>query len=351
MPRVMESVIISSTTHDPQVREGPNIGSMLKNSTIIFGLSLVLASTCSTPATAASATDRQAGMQPRTTRLTTSASAPDCPLLPACPSGPSIPLPPMPSAGPQPEEPAVRQTEGGQLIEGQGQYSGFVFVPAGAFEMGSPDGTGRIDERPLHKVFLKDYSIAQREVTARDYCRFLNQRGVIGRDKMPRVLLSSPHCPIVETGGTFRPKDGMADRPMVCVSWYGAADYAKWAGGRLPTSAEWEKAALLSTLNAPGDYLTVLPREGDVPVTIAEPGACGIRGLIGNVWEWCSDWYAADYYSKSPITNPIGPPVGEEKVIRGGSWASPESSKRISNVNRVPPHGWFRTVGFRIVRD
>ncbi|MCA1960521.1 MAG: formylglycine-generating enzyme family protein [Desulfomonile sp.] len=275
----------------------------------------------------------------------------DCPLLPGCPSGPSVPLPPMPAVEPQAAEPLVRQAEADQLIEGEGQYRGFVHVQAGTFEMGSPEGTGRVDERPLHKVFLKDYSIAQREVTVREYCRFLSQRGLIGRDKMPRVLLSSPHCPVVQEGGTFRPKEGMADRPMVCVSWYGAADYAKWAGGRLPTSAEWEKAALLSTSNPPGDYLTVLPREGDVPVAIAEPGACGMTGIIGNVWEWCSDWYAADYYAKSPVANPMGPPIGEEKVIRGGSWASPESSKRINNVHRAPPHGWFRTVGFRIVKD
>jgi len=257
----------------------------------------------------------------------------------------------MPTVEPQAGEPQARQPEAGQLVEGEGPYRGFVYVSAGAFEMGSPDGTGRVDERPLHKVFLKDFSISQREVTVREYCRFLSQRGLVGRDKMPRVLLSSPHCPVAQAGGAFRPKEGMADKPMVCVSWHGAADYAKWAGGRLPTSAEWEKAALLSTPNLPGDYLTILPRESDVPVAIAEPGTYGVTGIIGNVWEWCSDWYGADYYAKSPVTNPMGPPIGEEKVIRGGSWASPESSKRISNINRAPPHGWFRTVGFRIVKD
>ena len=324
---------------------------MLHYAAFISLLSLILASALSTPSGAAPATDPEAVRRTNRTRVTISSSAPDCPLLPGCPSGPSIPLPPMPTVGAQPGEPAARQAEVGQLVEGEGEYRGFVYVAAGAFEMGSPEGAGRVDERPLHKVFLKDYSIAQREVTTREYCRFLNQSGIIGRDKMPRVLLSSPHCPIVAVGSTFRPKDGMADRPMVCVSWYGAADYAKWAGGRLPSSAEWEKAALLSTSNAPGDYLTVLPREGDVPVAIAEPGAGGITGMIGNVWEWCSDWYAADYYSKSPVTNPVGPPLGEEKVIRGGSWASPESSKRISNVNRAAPYGWFRTVGFRIAKD
>lgn len=324
---------------------------MLKCAVFISLLSILLAPCWRPPLAAAQVAGSGDAMRSGRTPVPTAASATDCPVLPACPGGLGIPLPPMPTVEQRPGEPPARQADTLDLIAGEGQYLGFVYVPAGAFEMGSSDGTGRVDERPLHKVFLKDYSIAQREVTAREYCRFLNQRGGVGRDKMQRVLLSSPYCPVVKTGNTFRPKEGMADRPMVCVSWYGAADYAKWAGGRLPTSAEWEKAALLSTANAPGDYLTVLPREGDVPVAIAEPGSCGVTGIIGNVWEWCSDWYSPDYYSKSPVANPVGPPLGEEKVMRGGSWASPEASKRISNISRAHPNGWYRTVGFRIVKD
>ncbi|MEJ2717282.1 MAG: SUMF1/EgtB/PvdO family nonheme iron enzyme [Deltaproteobacteria bacterium] len=226
-----------------------------------------------------------------------------------------------------------------------------VLVPAGPFEMGKPSTKGRVDEQPIHKVYLKDFYIGRHEVTVKDYCRFLNTKGPIGKNKRPRVKLSSPFCPVSRKGDVFLPKKGTANRPMICVSWYGAADYARWAGGRLPTAAEWEKAALLSTVYPPRDYLTILTRKSSVPVSIAVPGIRGITGLIGNVWEWCSDWYQRDYYAQSPRSNPVGPSLGDEKEIRGGSWASPEASRRRRNRHRAPPQGYYRTVGLRIVKD
>ncbi len=226
-----------------------------------------------------------------------------------------------------------------------------IHIPVGPFLMGSPEGEGRLDERPQHRVLVKGFYIGKHEVTAAEYCRFLNERGLTGKSGIPRVKLDAAECPVERNGESYRPKPGMDELPMACVSWHGARAYARWIGARLPTAAEWEKAAVVLTPQPPGDYLTVLPRKSSVPVRIAAPGKAGARGFVGNVWEWCSDWYDPEYYANSPTSNPPGPPLGDEKVIRGGSWASAESSRRISNRHKAPPSGRFGTVGFRIVRD
>lgn len=277
--------------------------------------------------------------------------SPEIPLLPAAPMGPAIPLPPVLRESAKPAASPLSPSANNNIVEGTGNFKGMILIPAGTFEMGSPAGEGRVDERPAHKVHLKGFYISKHQVTVAAYCRFLNEQDVTGKDRLPRVNLTSADCPVEKGRKGFQPKKGMDEKPMVCVSWNGAVDYAKWAGGRLPTSAEWEKAALLTTPYPPGDFLTILTRESSVPVNIGLPGAGGITGMIGNVWEWCSDWYAKDYYAQSPASNPGGPALGEEKVIRGGSWASVEASKRIKNVHSAHPLGCYRTVGFRIVKD
>jgi formylglycine-generating enzyme required for sulfatase activity len=226
-----------------------------------------------------------------------------------------------------------------------------VRIPAGYADIGSIEPEGRPDEWPRHRVYLDQFHIAKREVTVEQYCLFLNEYGMLGRDGRPRVNLGHPSCPLIKRGKNYLPKPDMAERPMVCVSWYGALAFARAAGGRLPTAAEWEKAAIFTVPNPPGDYLASLGRTESVPVAIAQPGVLGMRGLVGNVWEWCSDWYAADYYAASPAANPVGPPLGKEKELRGGSWASAETSKRIKNRHKAPAPAYFRTVGFRVVKD
>jgi hypothetical protein len=280
-------------------------------------------------------------------------SSPDplgAPLLPAVPGGAPMPLPPAPRTAPAAKmpEPVV---DGANLVDGTGKFSGMILIPAGPFEMGSPDGEGRPDERPQHQVFVKDFYIARQPVTVQDYCRFLKSKGENSREGSPRIKLDSPDCPVVKTGNSYRPKDGFADKPVVCVSWYGATEYAEWVGGRLPTAAEREKAALLTTPHPPKDRLVFHQSEGVAPVSMAAPGVREVSGMFGNVWEWCADWYSRDYYAQSQANNPTGPALGEEKEIRGGSWVSPESSWRIRNRHKAGPRGYFRTVGFRIVKD
>ena len=278
-------------------------------------------------------------------------TAADCPALPACPGGDPIPLPPL-IDGPSRQQPPALGSELGKVTNGVGKYAGMVRIPVGPFDMGSDENRGRVDERPQRRVLIKDFYIAKHEVTVQNYCDFLNAKGETSRDGMLRVKLDSPDCPLVKDRNFFQPKPGFAEKPIVCVSWYGALDYARWAGGRLPTSAEWEKAALYTSPYRPGDYLTVLSRADSVPVSIAAPGVQGVTGIIGNVWEWCSDWYTnKEPTEKAPVSNPTGPALGKEKVIRGGSWASPEASKRIRNRHKASPRGYFRTVGFRIVKD
>jgi len=272
------------------------------------------------------------------------------PLLPTIPGGASMPLPPAPRRAPEAKapEPVV---DGANLVEGTGKFSGMILIPAGPFEMGSPDGEGRPDERPPRQVFVKDFYIAKQPVTVQDYCRFLKSKGETSREGSPRIKLDSPDCPVVKNGNSCRPKDGFADKPVVCVSWYGAMEYAEWVGGRLPTAAEREKAALLTTPHPPEDRLVFHQRDGFAPLSMTAPGVSEVSGMFGVVWEWCSDWYSRDYYSQSQANNPTGPALGEEKEIRGGSWVSPESSWRIRNRHKASPRGYFRTVGFRIVKD
>jgi formylglycine-generating enzyme required for sulfatase activity len=227
-----------------------------------------------------------------------------------------------------------------------------ALIPAGLFEMGSAEGQGRVDERPLHEVNLRAFWIAKREVSVREYCEYLNKEGAVTKDGLPRINLESPDCPVMKVGKRrFRAKSGFDTRPIPHVSWHGATDYANWAGGRLPTSAEWEKAALLGSRPLPEDVKSIPAQAGTEPTDKADPEGTPLSAMAGNVWEWCADWYAKDYYLSSPTSDPVGPSLGEEKVIRGGSWASTEASKRPKNRHSAPPLGCYGTVGFRIVKD
>jgi len=238
-----------------------------------------------------------------------------------------------------------------------------VLIPAGEFRMGSNDGDG--DENPVHTVYLDAFYIDIYEVTNEQYARFLNQYGRNSDDSGNMLVrIGDEDCLIEKVGNTYRPKWGHEDHPVVYVSWHGAVEYAHFYGKRLPTAAEWEKAArggLMDKQYPWGDsishddanYHGTGSRDawkGTSPVGSFPPNGYGLYDMVGNAGEWCADWYGNDYYSASPTANPVGPGSGNYRVLRGGSWLCNTNGLRAANRGMCPPastyscHGGFRCV-------
>ncbi|MHB9134062.1 MAG: formylglycine-generating enzyme family protein [Armatimonadota bacterium] len=224
-----------------------------------------------------------------------------------------------------------------------------VWVPAGAFLMGTTNAditdmqkrrpswktAWFDDEKPQHTVVLDGYWIYKYEVTVGQYRKYCKATG----EKMPELSAWS--------------KD---DHPMVNVTWDDAVAYVEWAGARLPTEAEWEKAARgkdgrrytwgstwdeekcnnYSDHNPAGNGYQA-NRTAPVGSYPGSTSSYGVEDLLGNAWEWCQDWYAPDYYGKSPIKNPTGPEDGEFRVLRGGSWGSSSVSLRCAGRHKDSP--------------
>jgi formylglycine-generating enzyme required for sulfatase activity len=222
-----------------------------------------------------------------------------------------------------------------------------VSIPAGEFMMGSEDGDA--DERPAHKVTVDGFSIDVYEVTVGEYGDFLRSGG----GHVPPDWNKMNHMKYHK-------------RPVMGVDWADAAAYCKSVGKRLPTEAEWEKAArgtdgrVYPWGNDPptslhgnyGKYGTN-DLEALLPVGSLEKGKSpyGVYDMAGNVWEWVSDWYDTDYYKNSPQQNPEGLPTGGFKVIRGGAWNSSAKNLRSSDRYWDPPS--FRSLylpGFRCAK-
>ena len=212
-----------------------------------------------------------------------------------------------------------------------------VFVPAGEFTMGSKPRVGESDEEPEHKVDLDGYWIYQTEVTVTQYRQFCQATS--------RSMPSTP---------SWGWKD---DYPIVNVNWWDdATAYAKWAGAALPTEAQWEKAARgTGGLTYPWGNkwyasMCVCNEDSTAPVGSIPAGASpyGALDMVGNVWEWCADWYDEAYYSSSPAKNPTGPADGDYRVIRSGSWLN-FAAPGFRCANRLRFSGMCIDVGFRCV--
>lgn len=254
-----------------------------------------------------------------------------------------------------------------------------VLIPAGEFEMGTAESEvpslvklykGRSsrfeDEMPRHRVYVDSFYMDRYEVTNAQYADFLNAYGGNTDPSSHELLdIDSSDCRIEKVGGVYRAKSGYADHPVIKVSWYGASAYAKFHAKRLPTEAEWEKAArggLMGKKYLLGDSISHDDAnyngkggrdkwEETSPIGSFMSNSYGLYDTSGNVWEWCSDWYISDYYAQSPRRNPSGPGIGRmqfrARVVRGGSWDSYANILRCASRYNHFPTITDDLVGFR----
>ena len=270
-----------------------------------------------------------------------------------------------------------------------------ALIPAGEFMMGTSDAEKQAlramgwwydwfnNEMPEHTVYLDAFYIDKYEVTNAQFAEFLNAYGQ-NTDTAGHELLDihSGYCLIERAGNIYKPKAGYENHPVIEVSWYGAAAYAQFYGKRLPTEAEWEKAARgglvgkrfpwgneIDPTKANYDHdgsrgwsvaemLKYLKTVGSFP-----PNGYGLYDVASNVWEWCADEYDSGYYSRSPENNPKGPGVAvtfrnddftnvtSRRVLRGGLWFNSPSylrcATRCGNVSTFPDD----LLGFRCSQD
>ena len=214
-----------------------------------------------------------------------------------------------------------------------------IFIPAGR-QMGT-DQSGHDDENPQHDVQIKAFCLDRYAVTNLQYKDFVDATG--------------RRTPVHWQGGTFPIDKG--DHPVVNVTWEDACAYAEWVNKRLPTEAEWEWAARGSDgREYPwGDQVGQdcanfnSPEIGTSPVDKFPKGQSefGIWDMCGNVGEWCSDWYDAKYYSRSPESDPKGPPDGRHKVYRGGGYHTNRMDIRALSRHSATPNMYQDYIGFR----
>jgi formylglycine-generating enzyme required for sulfatase activity len=213
-----------------------------------------------------------------------------------------------------------------------------VLIEAGPFLMGSNDLTSA--EKPVHKLYVESFYIGKFEVTNSQYKAFCDATG--------RPYPEAEWSPDGESSLSYLKEQ--PDYPVVGINWEDAVAYCQWLSNntgknyRLPTEAEWEKAARGGAegqsypwgneeFNSDGRYRANCGSESDndrirkqdgflntSPIGSFPPNKFGLYDMAGNVWEWCADYYDESYYSKSPEANPLGPNSGEKRVLRGGSW-------------------------------
>jgi len=251
-------------------------------------------------------------------------------------------LPPLPEG----KSPRGTSTPGPEPQAEEVSIGATTRIAEGSFEMGSDQDDAPANQRPLHSVYLLPYLIDRFPVTNQDYREFIEATG--------------HRAPIHWQRGAY--SIGTSRHPVVNVSWEDAVAYADWAGKRLPTEAEWEKAARgtdqrlypwgnrfvdgerCNNANVVG---TTLPVD-EFPLGRSP---YGIWDMAGNVCEWCSDYYDQAYYRYSPDVVPIGPEGGRERVIRGGHYSENRPGVRTTHRASAPQTACRENIGFRCVSD
>ncbi|MDE3020015.1 MAG: SUMF1/EgtB/PvdO family nonheme iron enzyme [Nitrospirota bacterium] len=241
-----------------------------------------------------------------------------------------------------------------------------VRIPEGWFLMGSvkkEDRYAYLPETPQRRVFLNAFDIDKYEVTTVQFLKF---------------VLAEGRSPLIDwryDGGNFQ--ESMANHPVMHVSWHDADAYCKWAGKRLPTEAEWEKAARgedgrlypwgnqpagLSRANFGRTGLSGPVRDRPERLLLYPPiisvdkydnavSPYGVFQMSGNVAEWVADWYDKDYYKTAPDRNPKGPDHGTQRGFRGGGWIDSTPSVRAAQRNGTDPNTKMNWLGFRCAKD
>jgi formylglycine-generating enzyme required for sulfatase activity len=231
-----------------------------------------------------------------------------------------------------------------------------AWVAAGEFTMGSSTGDG--DEDPAHLVYLNAFYIDWTEVTVAEYA----------------ACVSGGPCVVPDTGGSCNwGVSGHDAYPVNCLDWYQASTYCGWSGKRLPTEAEWERAAG-GTDGRTYPWGEATPSctyaimhdasgwgcgaDGTWPVgsKLAGRSPVGALDMAGNVQEWVSDWHDDDYYASSPYSNPTGPATGTRKVLRGGAWGNPPDSpipffQTTDRNSEEPDISKYSSNGFRCAKN
>ncbi len=242
------------------------------------------------------------------------------------------------------------------------EETNMVLIPAGEFEMGCDKG-GDPMEAPVHKVQVDAFNIDKFEVTNADYKKFIDDGGY-----QKKELWSNEGWAWKEKSKITAPqyfnesKYNGAEQPVCGISWYEAEAYANWVGKRLPTEAEWEKAAKgTDGRKFPwgNDYKKGLCNNKDEgigkPTKIGKyiEGASpyGLLDMAGNVNEWCLDYFGREYYKSSPGNNPKGPDKGKDKVIRGGGFSYDNYYCRTTRRGAYDPTQRSSSIGLRCVKD